>query len=362
MCHSHDANYMFTVGKSEECIFQWAIQPTAANWELDYLPFENVDGYSEKIKAFNSVFEADVQNIEDRSQISMMKANNSEIRPSSVKIELESVIGRKAVTGKNQLLISADNRLITTVGSVLIATKLPLYGSKMSSTMRLEQDILEPDCRTMFSESPEITAITICQKRKRIAIGTKQIDASILIWDITTVSFIKKIQIEGVYAIKDIKYCRDAKKGAILCSQKADNAQSVYYIDMENGIILGFCSFMYSHPDRIQAIDFFPDSNYKFMTCGIQHACQWEFKGNVLTFHEYPMVRIKDLMKDVKANELLFIVDDESRPGKDDEHQQESVPIRATFLCLLFLNNFAILGAEDGEVIFVYLAICLEGE
>lgn len=347
MTTSHDRQFLFTIGKSDECIFQWSIRTAAANWELDYLPFESISGYQDQAKAFHNMFEIQSQMIQDRKEISSLKASNPEISDCSVKLKLRSVIGRKAASGTNQLLITVDNRLITTVGSVLMTAKLPLFGSKLDSFTELDQAIIEPDCQTMFSESPEIISITICQKGRLVAVGTKQIDASIIIWDVTTNSFIKKVQIVGVYMIKIIRYCKDAKRMVALCSQQIDNNQSVYYIDVEKATILGFCNFMYSHPDRIQALDFLPDSNYKFITCGIQHICQWEFKGSVLTFHEFPMVKVKDFMKYIKANEQLEMMD-----GNNEENsvQHESAPIRATFLCLLFINSFIILGAEDGEV------------
>jgi hypothetical protein len=342
-----DKKYLFSIGNSDECILQWEVQVSKKNWELDFLNFEQNDNYEtqrEKVMDYHTIEQA---RLDDRSLISSMKSSLSGNPDSNYYLQLKKVFGRRGSSNKLPLLITSDNQLITSAGSMLITTKLPPFTEIFDNSTKLVQSIIEPDTNTMFSQSPEISTMTLCPRGDHLAIGVKQVNSSVLIWNILTQSFIKKIQLTGVVLIQTLRYCSSSQRLIALARLSKDYSQSLYLLDAQEATILAFCSFPYSHLNRILSLDFYFDSNFKFLTCGIQHASLWEYSGGMLVSEELPMQRIKDLMKNLKAGEHLKMMDNE-RTERD--LTQEMIPIRATFLCDLFIDQFFILGSEDGEV------------
>jgi hypothetical protein len=342
-----DKRFLFSIGNSDECILQWDIKVSKNNWELDYLPFESNETYESQREIVTRHYQLEKDRLESRSSIPSMKSSLVGNSASELCLHLQKVFGRRALSNKLPLLITADNQLITTAGSLIIITKLPLYGDSFDRSTVLEQSICEPDSNTMFSQSPEITSSTMCPKRQMIAIGVKQFNASVLIWNINTQTFIKKVQIPDVFVVQTLRYSTSAERIVALCNMTKDFTQSLYLLDAQAGEIMAFCNFPYSHLNKIQAVDFYFDFNFKFISCGIQHISLWEYQGGLLVSEELPMQRVKDLMKNVKAGEHLDMIDDDKSDGED---RKEMVPIRATFLCLLFVDQFFIVGGEDGEV------------
>lgn len=342
-----DKKHLFSIGNSDECILQWQVQVAKKNWELDYLNYEQNESYeSQKTEAIR-YYTLEQERLEDRALISMMKSSLVGSSNSLYSLQLKKVFGRRGVTNKIPVLITNDNQLITSAGSLVISTKLPVFSEQLDSSFKLMQSIIDPDTYTMFSQSPEISAMILCPRGIHLAIGVKQVDSTILIWNILTHSFIRKISLSGVIHIQSLRYCSSSQRIAVLGRLSKDHSQSLYLIDSETGSILAFSNFPYSHLNRILGLDFYFESNFKFMSYGIQHASLWEYAGGMIYSEEIPMYRVKDLMKNVKASEHLKLIDEDRL---EVEGRQEFLPIRATFLCNLFVDQFFILGSEDGEV------------
>jgi len=48
---------------------------------------------------------------------------------------------------------------------------------------------------------------------------------------------------------------------------------------------LGCANFLNSVPFKIKDLEFFPNSIYKFVTCGIKHMAVWSYIGTTLTYY-----------------------------------------------------------------------------
>lgn len=342
-----DKKHLFSIGLTDECILQWQVQVAKKNWELDYLNYEQNESYeTQRVEAIR-YFSMEQERLADRALISSMKSSLAGGSNSDYHLQLKKVFGRRGVTNKIPVLITSDNQLITSAGSLIITTKLPVFSEQLDSSFKLVQSIIDPDANTMFSQSPEVSAMVLCPRGIHLAIGVKQLDSILLIWNILTHSFIKKIALPGVIYIQSLRYCSSSQRLVVLGRLATDHCQALYLIDAEAGAILAFSLFPFSHLNRILGVNFYFESNYKFLTYGIQHASLWEYSGGMIYSEELPMYRVKDLMKNVKASEHLKLIDEE-RP--EVELRQELIPIRTTFLCDLFVDQFFILGSEDGEV------------
>lgn len=351
--------YLFSIGNSDECIMQWEVNLCKPNWELDYLNFEQSDVYEEQRLMLIDHFSQEIERLSDRSMIPAMKSMLVGNPISDYYLRFRKVLGRRAFNNKLPLLITVDNQLITTAGSLVLTTKLPSVDEHFTKTTKLEQSIIDPDINTMFSQSPEISTITLCSRKQNIALGVKQMNSAVLIWDIMTQSYIQKIKLSQAYMVDTLRYSESADRIVALCRQKSDFSQALYLLDIKFGEILAYCSFPYSHLNKIMALDFYFSSNFRFLTCGIQHASLWEYTGGMLESTELPLQRVKDLMRNVKAGEHLQMIDEDRG---DDDLNREMISIRSTFLCVLFIDQFFVLGAEDGEVESSDLALHLARE
>lgn len=63
-----------------------------------------------------------------------------------------------------------------------------------------------------------------------------------------------------------------------------DYSAIVYLIDSLEARILGSTKLANSVPYKIKDIEFFPNSIYKFITCGIQHIAVWSLRGSILSY------------------------------------------------------------------------------
>jgi hypothetical protein len=95
-------------------------------------------------------------------------------------------------------------------------------------------------------------------------------------------------------------------------------------------------------------LEFFPNSIYKFATCGQQHMAVWTFKGSTFSYYNLEIANPKDLV------EMKMRDDDEDMDEEEmnlRERKGEENLLKVTFMCLVFVNEAKITGGDDG---FVY--------
>ena len=71
----------------------------------------------------------------------------------------------------------------------------------------------------------------------------------------------------------------------------------VMLIDSESASVLGSVNFSYSLAFKIKDMEFFPNSIFKFVTCGVQHMSLWTYAGGSLTFQAMEIENPRDLVE-----------------------------------------------------------------
>jgi WD40 repeat protein len=351
ICLSSDYSYLITVAAEDECIMQWELQVANANWEFDHLAYDNAKGQPELKAAIAQAAEYELENLKQREELAIMKLKSAELSPDDIQIQLAKLIGRNGLKAKNNILITADDQLVFNAGSLLAITQLPRVGETITTNSPLVQHFVEPDSNKAFSTSPEITCITICKENKLVAAGTKQLTAQVIIWDIPTRSYLKKIPLSKATTVISLRFSESSSHIVALVHSE-HYEQALYYLDVNSERIMGYCSFDYSHSYRIKELCFLPKTNCSFITCGIQHMSRWTYKGGMLNFEEFEMAYYKDRMGKMKADELQQRIDGIGNRHDEDltPNKGEQVNVRVTLLCIVFVLDFCVVGGEDGEV------------
>lgn len=115
---------------------------------------------------------------------------------------------------------------------------------------------------------PEISCFTMSKDKKILCVGTSQINAKILIWDICSRSSLYSITLLNTSLIQMVKLAFNNRH--VLClSITNDYKEMIYLIDSITSTVIGSTNLLHSIPEKIKDLDFFPNSIYKFVTCGI---------------------------------------------------------------------------------------------
>lgn len=94
--------------------------------------------------------------------------------------------------------------------------------------------------------------------------------AKILIWDICSRTCIKQITLNNASMVINIKFAYDNRH--ICCNAITnDYTMAIMLIDTDTPQVLGLANFIYTIPFKIKDLEFYPNSIFRFVTCGIQH-------------------------------------------------------------------------------------------
>jgi WD40 repeat protein len=339
------SNRLFTTGINDQCVFQWNISGSEDYWELDF------NEYDMSVK---DVFLAEVDPKEKyhsmidelltlRDEIVHMQEKIDETIQPEIFLELDKVIGRKAYNRRNNLLFTKDNNLVFNAGSMIVLLNIPPVKTDVPLTQKsldeyFSQKFLEPDKGNIFSISPEISAIAICPNGKFLCTGTTQNNARILIWEMTSRTFIRSMTLSNCCTVLALEYAEDSR--TIICVALSKNyTQCLYLIDTEKSKILASVNHLYSIPFKIKDMIFRPGSTTEFITCGVQHMTLWSYKGDLLNFKEFSikMTNMKARVPDLEKSE-------------NEQTQQQNTVLKVTFLAIISVFDFIITGADDGRV------------
>lgn len=342
-----DNKYLFTTGINDQCVFQWGLHESKKEFDLDFMNYDTKK---------SDVFLAEIENREKytsivdelltlRDEIVHMKEKIDETIEPEIFLELHAVIGRRAYNRRNNLLLTLNNKLMFNTGSIIVSLNIPMFAASDVVTQdmmisEMQQSFLEPDKENIFSISPEVTAIAICERRKYLCVGTSQNNAKILIWEVTSKTFIRSMTLNGYCTVLIIEFAYDSR--TIACTALSrDYTQCVFLIDSETSQILAAVNHLYSIPFKIKDIIFKPNSRNEFFTCGIQHLTLWSYRGEVLNCQEIELVAPKQLNKESKNN-----MNDQD----NDSIEDEDGTFKVSFLAMIFIRDRMIIGAEDGFV------------
>ncbi|CAD8183513.1 unnamed protein product [Paramecium pentaurelia] len=354
-----NAQYLYTTGILDECIMKWKLTEEQQNWDLDYLIYDKkqADLFQEvqEKEKFKSLFS---ELLPLRQGISDKVKNVDDTKQPEVELKLESIIGRRAFTRRNNLFYDYDERLIYVAGCNLVIASLDdedeqddkitsqfkKYngGQLQSENNSVFQQFIKLD-QSDTSSSPEISCITLSQDKKLLCAGTIELNAKLLIWDICSRTCVKNIVINNAVMIMNIKFAYDNRH--LICNAiTQEYRQEILLIDSENHQVLGVVTYTYSIPYKIKDLEFYPNSVFRFVTCGVQHMSCWQFAGGSLTFQAMEIENPKDLV------ELVENQNDEQEGVQDNEQEQDA--LRITFLTVIFVQDAIITAGEDG---FIYV-------
>lgn len=335
---------LFTTGINDQCVFQWKIHKAKKVWEMDHLDYDinREDIFFSEVEPKDKYTTAIEQYLPLRDEIVAIKQNIDENCEPEIYIELDRVIGRKAYNRKNNLFYSQNNQLIFSSGSLIVGLQIPPVGQLLEGDFHhdyFQQSFLEPDSENIFNTNPEISCMAICRNRKFLCIGTSQTQAKLIIWELTSRTFMKSMTLSDCCTILMLKYAYDTRMIACVALTK-NYTQVVYLIDTYKSIILGASNLLYTLPFKIKDLEFLPMSKTEFITCGVQHMSLWNYKGGLLNFKELPIQNVKQ------------------GPSQDDligdnfgPQNGSSQLLRIAFISIIFvLDEFIVTGGDDGCV------------
>lgn len=346
---------LFTTGINDQCVFQWKVFQSNKYWDLDFVDYDitKEDVFLAEVEPklkYHSIID---ELLTLRDEIVHMQEKIDETVEPELYLELHKVIGRRAYNRRNNLLYTEDVQLAFNAGSMIVLLKLPEIISKAPLDEdnlgdAFTQKFLEPDKDNIFSISPEISAIASCQHGQYICCGTTQTNSKLLIWEVTSRTFIKSITLNNCCTVLMIEYAYDSRTVVCIALTKA-YTQCLYLIDTHKSKILGVVNHLYSIPFKIKDVVFLPNSKTEFITCGIQHMTLWSYKGEVLNFKEF---HLKQGMTKAQT------ADNDS--DYEGAGQQDST-FKITFLAIINVLQYIITGGEDGAVEKINSALHLEG-
>ena len=299
---------------------QWKIVIGNPNWDADHIPeiandaedlfFNDIES---KDKYLNIVIE---KLIKMRQQINELQQNIDRTITPELSLKLVKVIGRKAFNRRNNLHYTEDNYLIFSAGSLIVLMNIPPESvelTKENMDNYFHENFLEPDSENLFSINPEVSTFTLSKDRKYICVGTIQKKAKLLIWEISSRTFIKSMTLAHCCVILTIKYSFDARFMVVIGLTK-DYTQTVFFIDVKEGSIMGCVDYQYSIAFKIKEAEFLPRNNQEFITLGAQHMSRWKFIGGLLNYEEMPIENPHDMVE--KVGYLHYVLEMEFRKTK----------------------------------------------
>ncbi|EGR29518.1 PH domain protein [Ichthyophthirius multifiliis] len=362
--------YLFTSGITDECVMKWKLKSEEQLWDLDNINhrLDQPDIFAELVTKdkFNNLIN---EVLPQRGEIAEVCSQIEDTKESSIELQLSNAIGRKAYNRYNNLFYDYDENILYIAGCNLVVFKGDQFDDQNQKTvpafknnftddeqfLTLKQEFIKLDA-SQNSTFPQISCFSLSDNKKFLVAGTVEIQAKILIWDICSRTCIRTMRLTNSPMILKAKFAHNNRHICVVALTN-DYTMCVYLVDSGAPQILGCCNFPYTLPYKIKDLSFLPNSINKFITCGIQHMSLWKFNGSILSFQPLEIENPKD--KENVKNNADFVRDDGNKdefPEKDQEQQNEEEDdeqeLRATFLCIIFVQDVIITSAEDG---FLYV-------
>lgn len=183
---------------------------------------------------------------------------------------------------------------------------------------------------------PEISCFSMSKEKKILCVGTSQINSKILIWDICSRTSLKSITLANVNTVLMVKLAFNNRHVLALCLT-SEYKQMIYLLDSSNSSVIGTTNLMHSIPFKIKDLDFFPNSIYKFVTCGVQHMALWQLNGNVLSYQHF---ELKNPPSVIDFNKTMM--------DQEEDEEDQNALLKVIFITLIFVREVLITGGNDG--------------
>ncbi|KAL4497254.1 hypothetical protein ABPG72_011189 [Tetrahymena utriculariae] len=389
--------YLFSSSINDECILKWKLLIERPLSDYDNLDYQFIDEHQINLKNQEVLSEIlpkdqfeqlnkDVLPLRDQVADAIQHVDEDKDRESELK--LINIIGRKAHNRHQNLFYDFDERFIYIAGNNLVIHTIQdsIEDKEEEDQQQLQQhdqqveelDDDEPFVKQEFIKldqspttiNPEISCFVLSKDKKLLCAGTCQIQAKIIIWDICSQTCLKQMILNNSNYILHIKMAYDNRH--IVCVALSNDYNAIIYlIDSQESKVLGQTKLTNSVPYKIKDIEFFPNSIYKFITCGIQHISVWNLKGNILSYQNLEIQIPQDLadtekskgtqsssIKQKKQSQRnLSSPLRQKKKGEDAnfeeaDYDESKEQIKVTFVSLIFVNETIITAGSDG---FLYV-------
>ena len=263
-------NYLFSTGNYDACVMQWRLIAEEDYWDADFMDLSSEE---QEINSLSDLPSRDKfvnllnEILQLRKQIGKIKQNTDEIEEPEIELQLEAIIGRKAYDRRNNLFYDFDEKIIYSAGNMIVMNDLNSEkeqeaeaGTRLSleeddkdrrNAIARNQELLRVDEESIFPTAPEISALALSLDKRFICVGTQEIDARILIWEVCSRTCIKILKLNNCTSIQNIKFAFNARHVCAI-GVTPDYTQIVYLIDTLKPQVLGCINLINTFANKIR--------------------------------------------------------------------------------------------------------------
>lgn len=345
---------LFSTASNENCIIQWKIVAEDPNWELDSSEYltTSADPFSEVLsnEKFNKVF----------TETWMPQSETVIKSEKNIDLVLEAAIGRRARDRRNNLKYDSDDRVLYITGNNLV----------IHSKEGAGQTFVQYNYHGAKNRLSEISAFCTTDDKRNVFIGTCDLEAKIMLWDLFAYVMIFSLPIKDTCIIQSMQISTSCRYLICIGLSKLYK-QVLFLIEISSEFIPRVVSSTQINTAcvyKIKEINLTEKNGLEIFTCGVQHFTRWELNSEVL--HNYNIG-----LPDDQAISLLCIsffsciivtaADDGKMYIWHENKLFRSVPSHdGCVLALVICEEMGILvtGGIDGHIIVWKIAVEWYGE
>lgn len=359
--------FMLVSSASDEVILKYRFMCENSKWDLDYfnLNEERVDPYSElpPPERFDLI----------RKECWLPRSRIFELSeklappPHPCDIRTNWIYGRRAYDRRNNLILDYMQRVVYTAGTMLVMLSennnednLQEMTSSLKKLQKTQHTL--PATRSVAAfTSPEISCICASNDRHLIALGTAEAKAHIYVWNISHDTEVGTISLPNICVVYCMRFNENKRHLACIGINK-DFRQVILLTDIKLQEIISMNTLLHASPYKIRDIEFYPHSETRFVTSGIQHLTFWKVTSKYMEGKNAEFLVTKFKQPEDQHEEAKFsIVHNNIRTGAgkvclpeqlveapDTDPDAETVYV--TFMAIGFIDNTMITAGDDGHI------------
>lgn len=269
---------MFITGNNDQCILQYRVEYEDQDWELDFNnflpdipdPFGEIPNYSKFVSLVNEIWHQRLELAEIQQNL-----DQEEFKDPTCELELEHVIGRRAYDRRNNVKIDCQDRILYSASSLMVFLQ---DNQDPDAESFIHQTFMRPHDEKFTSSFPEVSCFTLSEDRRLLFVCTNHVEASLIVWEISTNLQLHKISFPSLSIISAIKVAYDNNHCALV-GVTPEYVGSLMLLEINTNTILVQKLFLHSLPYKIKDIAFVPGYTRRLVSCGIQHMAFWRMGG-----------------------------------------------------------------------------------
>ena len=231
------------------------VEPEDQNWELDFNSFnpEKEDPFGEtpsleKFKVLMNEIWVQRREVQETNQ----NIDFDRYEDPLCELELESVIGRRAVDRRNNVRFDNHERIIYNASSLVVfMEENEDFSHENEGSSKIKQTFLRPNDDKFTSLSPEVSCFALSRDLRIVAVGTSQIEAQVQIWEISTNLQLSENTLPWCSIISAMKIAHDGKH-IIIIGLTRDYFQAIFLYDFARKEVITMRQIMHSLPYKIK--------------------------------------------------------------------------------------------------------------